>query len=98
MGIDCSALLQLSYETFGQNIPRNTIEQVNLNKEIITDINKLDRGSVIFWKGHVGIMVNTSHCIHANAFHMTTVVEPLKTIILRMGEKDPIIKMMNFNK
>ena len=98
IGIDCSALLQLSYETFGQNIPRNTIDQVNLNKEKITNINKLVRGSVIFWNGHVAIMVDGLNCIHANAFHMKTIIEPLKQIIYRMGDNYQIIKMMNFNK
>ncbi len=98
LGIDCSALLQISYETFGQKIPRNTTDQVNIDKEIINDVKKLDRGSVVFWEGHVGIMVDKLNCIHANAYHMKTIIEPLKEIIFRMGEKNPIIKMMDFNK
>ena len=65
IGIDCSALLQLSLQAYGKNIPRNTIDQFN--------------------------------CIHANAFHMETVIEPLKDIELRIGEKFPILKIMNFN-
>ena len=32
VGLDCSALLQLSYQTYGENIPRNTSEQVKLKK------------------------------------------------------------------
>ena len=57
----------------------------------------VDRGFVVFWEGHVGIMVDKLNCIHANAFHMKTVVEPLKEIISRMGGKNPIKKIMNFN-
>ena len=97
IGLDCSALLQLSYQTYGQNIPRNTIDQVMLQKEKVNDINELDRGYVIFWEGHVGIMIDKFNCVHANAFHMKTVIEPLHDIINRMGEKNKIIKMMNFN-
>ena len=97
IGLDCSALLQLSYQTYGQNIPRNTINQIKIQKETISDLNKLDRGFVVFWKGHVGIMVDKLNCIHANAFHMETIVEPLKDIIIRMGKEYPIIKIMNFN-
>jgi cell wall-associated NlpC family hydrolase len=97
IGLDCSALLQLSYQTYGQDIPRNTVDQINLKKEIITDINKLERGFVIFWKGHVGIMVDKLNCIHANAFHMQTRKETLNDIILRMNKESHIIKMMNFN-
>ncbi|MDB4238754.1 C40 family peptidase [Alphaproteobacteria bacterium] len=97
IGLDCSALLQLSYQTYGQNIPRNTISQLKLEKEIIIDIGKLNRGFVIFWKGHVGIMTDKLNCIHANGFHMETIKEPLNEIILRMNKNNPIIKMMNFN-
>lgn len=97
MGIDCSALLQLSYQTFAGNIPRNTSQQIKLIKKQIIDIDDLKRGCVIFWEGHVGIMVSKFNCIHANAFHMQTKVEPLIEIIKRMGKNYPIIKMMDFN-
>lgn len=97
IGIDCSALLQLAYETYGQIIPRNSIDQLQLPKKKVTDIKKLKRGFVIFWVGHVGIMTNELNCIHANAYHMCTVVEPLRNIIGRMSKKNQIIKIMDFN-
>ena len=97
VGLDCSALLQLSYQTYGQIIPRNTIDQVKLKKPNLKKISDLKRGCVVFWKGHVGIMVNNKDCIHANAFHMKTVTEPLNDIINRMGEDNQIIKVLNFN-
>ena len=97
MGIDCSALLQLSYESFGEIIPRNTSDQVDINKSIVKDINQLDRGYVVFWDGHVGIMTDKSNCIHANAYHMKTTIEPLKQIMKRMKKENKIVKMFNFN-
>ena len=97
MGLDCSALLQLSYQTYGENIPRNSIDQSLLKKEIIHNNEKLKRGFVIFWNGHVGIMVDETNCIHANAFNMEVSKEPLVNILDRMGKNDPIIKIMNFN-
>jgi hypothetical protein len=97
MGLDCSALLQLSYQTYGQNIPRNTDKQINLKKKEITNLDNLDRGCVVFWKGHVGIMVDKVNCIHANAFHMKTVIEPINKIIDRFGKTLSIKKMMDFN-
>ena len=96
-GIDCSALLQLSYHTYGQNIPRNSSDQVKLNKNIIKNIDDLKRGCVIFWSGHVAIMTDQEKCIHANAFHMRTITEPLINIIDRADKDYNIIKMMNFN-
>ena len=97
IGIDCSALLQLSYQTYGQMIPRNSSQQVKFKKKNIDDINDLKRGCVIFWEGHVGIMIDKLNCIHANAFHMKTVTEPLMNIINRMDKDLNIIKMMDFN-
>lgn len=97
IGIDCSALLQLSYQSYGQNIPRNTKDQVNVDKKKITNLGKLKRGHVVFWEGHVGIMTDDIFCIHSNAFHMRTIIEPLKDINLRMGVKYKIIKILDFN-
>ena len=97
IGLDCSALLQLSYQTYGKNIPRNSIDQSLLNNEIINEKEKMKRGFVIFWKGHVGIMVDETYCIHANAFHMEVSKEPLITISERTDKNNPIIKIMNFN-
>ena len=97
LGIDCSALIQLSYETFGQNIPRNTVDQVKVNKPIVTNIKELKRGNVVFWDGHVALMVDKYNCIHANGFHMKTIKEPLDEIIFRMKGKHEITKMIDFN-
>ena len=97
IGIDCSALLQLSYQTYGENIPRNSSQQVKLKKRHVSDFNDLKRGCVVFWKGHVGIMIDKFNCIHANAFHMQTKIEPLNEIINRIGKDFNIVKMMDFN-
>ena len=97
IGIDCSALLQLSYQTYGEEIPRNTSEQIKLKKKYINDVKDLKRGCVVFWKGHVGIMTDKVNCIHANAYYMKTVTEPLFEIINRMKRDHQIIKMMDFN-
>lgn len=75
IGLDCSALLQLSIKFLGIQLDRDTKDQI-LNKALIDAKNsKLKRGSVIFWKDHVAIAVNTQQIIHANAFHMKTCVE-----------------------
>jgi hypothetical protein len=97
VGLDCSALLQLSYQTYGKNIPRNTSQQIQLKKKLIKDVDYLKRGCVVFWKGHVGIMIDKFNCIHANAFHMQTKTEPLNQIINRIGKDFNITKMMDFN-
>ena len=42
-------------------------------------------------------MVDKFNCIHANAFHMQTKIEPLSKIVNRMSKDCNIIKMMDFN-
>lgn len=96
-GIDCSALLQLSYQTYGEKIPRNTSQQIMLEKKNIINIKDLKRGCVIFWEGHVSIMLDSVNSIHANAFHMKTKTEPLSKIIDRTDKTFKIKKMMDFN-
>ena len=97
VGIDCSALLQLSYQTYGEDIPRNTSQQIKLKKNHIKNIKELKRGCVVFWKGHVGIMIDNFNCVHANAYHMQTKIESLNQIVNRIGKDFKIIKMMDFN-
>jgi len=97
ISIDCSALLQLSYQSFGENIPRNTKDQKNVLKKKVTELNQLKRGHVIFWEGHVAIMVDNLNCLHSNAFYMKTVIEPLKDVIIRMGKNCNIMSMVDFS-
>ena len=42
-------------------------------------------------------MTDNLNCIHANAYHMKTVTEPLFDIINRMEKDNTIVKMMDFN-
>jgi len=45
------------------------------------------RGDLVFFPGHVGIMVDGERLLHANAFHMEVVAEPLADVIARAGAK-----------
>ena len=49
MGIDCSALIQLSLETFGINFPRDTALQILENYEKIT-LNNVKEDQLFFGK------------------------------------------------
>lgn len=94
--IDCSALIQLSLETINILFPRDTKDQVNfLNYE---NLKQHKRGTLIFWNGHVGAMVDQKNIIHANAFHMKVKIEPLAQVEKR-AQKDgfEITKIMNLH-
>lgn len=80
IGIDCSGLVQVSLQAAGIAAPRDTDLQQNYlgsPVDINPDLDRLKRGDLVFWKGHVGIMVDGVMMVHANAHHMSTAVEPL---------------------
>ena len=45
----------------------------------------LQRGDLVFWKGHVGIMQSEDTLLHANAHHMTVTSEPLAEVTDRIA-------------
>jgi len=49
-----------------------------------THCKKLQRGDLIFWKGHVAIARDSNTIVHANAHHMATVVENTSDAIARI--------------
>ena len=46
---------------------------------------KLQRGDLIFWKGHVAIVRDGASMLHANAFHMAVAIEPIGEAIARIA-------------
>lgn len=98
IGIDCSALVQLCLQAIGKKIPRDTDMQKKIKYPIIKDVNLLKRGMLIFWDGHVAISIDNRRIIHANAYHMETIIEPLNTAIRRLvNETGNIQKILNLN-
>lgn len=89
IGLDCSGLLQLSLAASGIAAPRDTdMQQAALGAEvdIPDDLEGLVRGDLVFWRGHVGIMADDLMIVHANAYHMTTVAEPLTETAHRIAK------------
>jgi cell wall-associated NlpC family hydrolase len=78
-GIDCSALLQLALAIAGIKAPRNSAEQEKFLGKPLTATEPLERGDLIFWQAHIGIMVDSENLLHANAFHMAVAVEDFAT-------------------
>ncbi|MBI1216471.1 MAG: peptidase P60 [Alphaproteobacteria bacterium] len=72
-GIDCSGLVQACLSRAGLSVPRDTEEQIKLGREH----NRPRTGDLVFFKGHVGIMLNEDNILHANAHHMKVTEEPL---------------------
>jgi hypothetical protein len=85
LGIDCSGLVQVSLQAAGIPCPRDSDMQAALGKPIpFDDLAKLQRGDLVCWKGHIGIVSAPGMLLHANAFHMQTVEEPLTEAVMRI--------------
>lgn len=86
-GLDCSALVQLCLSSAGRNCARDSDQQaaaLGRPLEVTDDLAGLARGDLVFWKGHVGMMLDAERLIHANAFHMMVEVEPLRDAVRRI--------------
>ena len=62
-GIDCSALIQIYFYYNRVFFPRDSKDQIKFCKKKAN--NKLSKGDIIFWKGHVGVCLNQFKFIHA---------------------------------
>lgn len=84
LGIDCSGLIQAALTACDIPCPADSdMQRDQLGRDIPTDA-PLQRGDLMFWKGHVGMMVDADTMIHANAHHMATVYEPIAQAVLRI--------------
>lgn len=86
LGIDCSGLVQVSLTSAGIGCPRDSDMQLaGLGRALEPhERRKLQRGDLIFWKGHVAIVRDAGTMVHANAHHMATVIEPIEPAIARI--------------
>jgi len=83
-GLDCSGLVQTALEAVGKSAPRDTdmMEKALGEQAALSEGRR--RGDLIFWKGHVGVMLDEGRLLHANAFHMAVAIEPLAEALARI--------------
>jgi cell wall-associated NlpC family hydrolase len=86
LGIDCSGLVQISLNAVGTGCPRDSdMQQDGLGRVLDpAESKKLQRGDLIFWKGHVAIVRDADSIVHANAHHMATAIENTHDAIARI--------------
>lgn len=88
LGLDCSALVQLSRQAAGFDCPRDSdMQETQIGRTLDTD-EPAKRGDLVFWKGHVGIMLTKTRLLHANAHHMAVTAEPLAGAVKRIKAAD----------
>lgn len=83
-GIDCSGLVQAACLASGIACPGDSdLQEAALGTDLSCET-ALQRGDVIFWKGHVGWVAGPNLLLHANAYHMAVAYEPLDAAIARI--------------
>lgn len=76
-GLDCSGLVQLALQAGGIEAPRDTDMLERALGFPVDPEGPLERGDLVFWKGHVGVMLDARRLLHANGHHMLVAIEPL---------------------
>lgn len=84
-GVDCSGLVQRAFELAGIAAPRDSDMQREQLGEALPEDAPLQRGDIIFFPGHVGLMADGEQLLHANAHWMSTVIEPLADVVARLA-------------
>ncbi|MGU3420601.1 C40 family peptidase [Methylobacterium sp. D54C] len=91
LGLDCSGLVQLCLDAAGLPCPRDADMQERALGQALTfdparpELAGLRRGDFVFWRGHVGLMVDPETLIHANGHHMAVAAEPLAGAVARIA-------------
>jgi hypothetical protein len=79
-GLDCSGLVQLSMHCCGKPCPGDSDMQMVLGR-LLPANEPMKRGDLIFWKGHVAMVVDRDRIIHANGHTMSVAYEGMKDAV-----------------
>jgi cell wall-associated NlpC family hydrolase len=84
-GLDCSGLVQQALYACGQSCLRDSDQQAEtLGQALRGGVADLRRNDLVFWPGHVGIMLDEDRLLHANAYAMNVSIEPVCSAITRI--------------
>ena len=82
-GLDCSALIQLFLNFNNKFCPRDTGDQIKYFKKKIK-LKNIKNNDLIFWKGHVALVISKKKLIHAYGPKKKVVIMPIKKTIDRI--------------
>lgn len=86
-GIDCSGLIQAACLACGIPCPGDSDMQAAELGALLPEGTPPQRGDLLFWKGHVALVVSGDTLIHANVHHMAVAYEPLDAAIERIAQQ-----------
>jgi cell wall-associated NlpC family hydrolase len=85
MGLDCSGLVQAALLACGHSAPGDSDLQRALGREL-PEAAASQRGDLLFWRGHVAMVLDGARLIHANGHSMSVAIEPIAACIQRIAE------------
>lgn len=97
-GVDCSGLVQAALAVEGIALKRDTDLQVTQGEAV--KFAAREAGDLVFFPGHVGLLVDADTLLHANAHWMAVVAEPLADVIERLkagGVVEPVTGVRRFS-
>lgn len=83
-GIDCSGLVQSACLACGIACPGDSDQQADRLGRALSEDEELQRGDLIFWRGHVAWVVGDGRILHANAHHMAVAYEDMGQALARI--------------
>lgn len=90
-GVDCSGLVQQALAAEGIALRRDTDMQVADGEPV--KFAAREAGDLLFWPGHVGLLVEGDRLCHANAHWMRVITEPLADVIKRLPDAaEPVVR------
>ncbi len=98
LGLDCSSMVQLAALLHGWSLPRDTRDQIQFFEHAQLDSSKSEPFTVqsieyvnrqtndlVYWPGHVAILLNNDWVLHATAHSLQCCKETLQAVEQRAG-------------
>lgn len=83
-GIDCSGLAQAAHLACGVAFPADSDLQEAVGRDM-PEGQTLQRGDLLFWRGHIALVVDQARLIHANGHTMSVAYEGISDCIQRIA-------------
>jgi len=110
LGLDCSALVQLTALLHGWQLPRDTSDQVahfkansqfsdngqsqrQSSTALQIDYTQRKTDDLVYWPGHVAIVIDKERVVHATAHSLQCCCEPLSHVEARAGVPESIWRL-----
>lgn len=94
LGLDCSALVQLSLGAVGRSAPRDSdLQEAMLGEKLEGGLAGAKRGDLVFWPGHVAVLIDGEYIVHASGSAMAVVIEALADAVARIGPPGSIKRL-----